>query len=158
MRKMMMRRRKNVPVAVGAEENGVIKSLACKSACAIIKSITVSSWTSFFEYGGILGRLACRRVSKLSAAAVLVQTKCLAGALASDHAPFASSSHHLKLFRATCMRVSLPLGLQNLNHLGPEKLQKLDQDHNLPVLISEAQPVALHAPNTPRGAAMRGRL
>ena len=61
-----------LPMGIGAKDDGILISLACKSACSVIKSITVSPRASSLEDAGIEGRLACRRIRKLPTAAVLV--------------------------------------------------------------------------------------
>ena len=61
-----------LPLSIGAKDDGILISLACKSACSVIKSITVSPRASSLEDAGIEGRLACRRIRKLPTAAVLV--------------------------------------------------------------------------------------
>lgn len=60
----------NIPAR--AEDNGIFRSLASKSTASIIKGIAISSRTSSLENGRVWRRPACVRVSKLTAATVLV--------------------------------------------------------------------------------------
>lgn len=95
-------RGETVPINTRAENNGIFISLACKSACAIIKSIAISPWTSALKDGWIRGGLACRWVRKLPTAAVLVQSKCPTCTPTCNHPSFLFSTNYLKLLWATC--------------------------------------------------------
>ena len=92
-----------LPIGIGTKDDGILISLACKSACAIIKSIAVGPGASSLEDAGIEGWAACRWICKLPTAAVLVQPKCVTSTLACNYPPFLSTiPHHLKLFWTTC--------------------------------------------------------
>lgn len=95
-----------IPLSVRAENDGIIRSLACKSAGAIVKSVAISPWTSLFENGWIKRGPACCWVSKLPDAAVLVKPKGLTCAFACNDSPSFSTfiTHNLKFFWATYLK------------------------------------------------------
>lgn len=81
---------------------------ASESAGGIIVSIAVSPGTRLLENGGVIGGMARGWVGILSAAAVLVRSKCLASAPAANHAPTSLvpiPTGHLKFPGATSVEI-----------------------------------------------------
>ena len=91
-----------LPLGCGAENDGIVISLASENAGTIVESIAISPWTSSLKNGRVKGGLACGWVGKLPAAAVLVQPKGLTCTLTCNHPSLSTiTTDHLKFLGAT---------------------------------------------------------